>query len=927
MNDVAVISEILLLCNIRSVRNTWPVFKQEVSHYNPSIIAITETWLSSDIVSSYNYYNYKQFAVCRQSGQRGGGVMLLFNPSFSVFQVLPRVKPPITCDVLAVVDTAKGHCWVLVYRPPQCSAVDSEALVECLESVLTNYKYVTICGDFNMKDIDWQSVNKQSLCPIERNFQQFCESWDLVQLVNEPTRGDNVLDLVLTTSPEWFQIPLGVGVQPPLVNSDHNTVVIHMQDHLKVPMSSSKSVRCFYKADYQSMASYLSKCNWSFVFGSCSSVNDYWCALYALLCGLINEFVPIVPRKNRQECRHNLPRALRQLIHRKRKAWKNWKAYPSSASKLTFNQASRRCKLAIRTYLTGQENDLLTAGPRKFYSYVSSQLRSTNSDCHLITANGLTNNPVDISKAFSDEFSKNFSTSDSRPQPVYCDTDDNISLSLDEVNIDVTSVRVALSHLKDTAAGPDEIPAVFFKRLAYSLGVPLAIVFQHSLHQAVIPDAFRLAKVIPLYKGKGEKNAASSYRPISLTAVACKVLERIVADKIRIFLTGNKLICPQQHGFMSSRSTTTNLLSCDAVIARHLNNGSSCDVILLDFARAFDKVPHDILSRKLLNIGIKGKLHEWLMNFLSGRSQYVSYQSVSSSPVPVTSGVIQGSVLGPLLFTIFINDLPSAISTVSMWLFADDAKLVGEASTDEQCVAIQCDLEAIHEWSVRNKLFLCLPKNQCLHIGKKNRRKSYLISGTSLSVVDKCIDLGIVRNSSFTYDDHIASVISKASRAAGMIYRAFSIRSVAFLVKLFNTYVLPIVEYASPVWSPAGVGLIDDLERVLRRYTKRLPLLRDCSYGERLQRLNMVTLQDRRRKADLMIAYKILHGHYDIPPDSVGISLSKLDTRGGGSNLTVHRASSTKISRSFYYRIASKWNAMPIAAKQSNSIWTFARKL
>jgi ribonuclease P/MRP protein subunit RPP40 len=400
-----------------------------------------------------------------------------------------------------------------------------------------------------------------------------------------------------------------------------------------------------------------------------------------------------------------------------------------------------------------------------------------------------------------------------------------------------------------------------------------------------------------------------------------------VADKIRIFLTGNKLICPQQHGFMSSRSTTTNLLSCDAVIARHLNNGSSCDVILLDFARAFDKVPHDILSRKLLNIGIKGKLHEWLMNFLSGRSQYVSYQSVSSSPVPVTSGVIQGSVLGPLLFTIFINDLPSAISTVSMWLFADDAKLVGEASTDEQCVAIQCDLEAIHEWSVRNKLFLCLPKNQCLHIGKKNRRKSYLISGTSLSVVDKCIDLGIVRNSSFTYDDHIASVISKASRAAGMIYRAFSIRSMAFLVKLFNTYVLPIVEYASPVWSPAGVGLIDDVERVLRRYTKRLPLLRDCSYGERLQRLNMVTLQDRRRKADLMIAYKILHGHYDIPPDSVGISLSKLDTRGGGSNLTVHRASSTKISRSFYYRIASEWNAMPIAAKQSKSIWTFARKL
>ena len=150
------------------------------------------------------------------------------------------------------------------------------------------------------------------------------------------------------------------------------------------------------------------------------------------------------------------------------------------------------------------------------------------------------------------------------------------------------------------------------------------------MHQDTIPDAWRQAKVVPLYKGKGSKSDPASYRPISLTAVASKLLERIIADELSTYMSSNKLSADCQHGFMSHRSTVTNLLQCDTVISQHLNNKHACDVIALDFSRAFDKVSHSILFAKLSALGVCGKLHTRLVNFLTSRTQYVSYRHKSN---------------------------------------------------------------------------------------------------------------------------------------------------------------------------------------------------------------------------------------------------------------------------------------------------------
>ena len=321
--------------------------------------------------------------------------------------------------------------------------------------------------------------------------------------------------------------------------------------------------------------------------------------------------------------------------------------------------------------------------------------------------------------------------------------------------------------------------------------------------------------------------------------MACKVLERIVVGQMQQHLSANSLLYSEQHGFVPKRSTVTNLLRSDTIIAQHLNKMEACDVILLDFTRAFDKVCHSVLLAKLFSLGISGKLHGWLSDFLSGRSQFVTYRGVESEPMPVTSGVVQGTVVGPYLFDITINDLPQQLKSVDLLLYADDGKAIGKATTPQDCQSLQADLEAMYDWSITNQLLFCLPKCQCMHMGHNNLRQIYTLGGRPIPTVEQCTDFGVVRTSDFMYATHINALITKASRLSGMIYKAFSTRSEQFIKKLFVVYVRPVLEYASVIWSPSTTSLQQDIERVQRRFTKRLHGMRPLPYEERLAHLHL----------------------------------------------------------------------------------------
>ena len=211
---------------------------------------------------------------------------------------------------------------------------------------------------------------------------------------------------------------------------------------------------------------------------------------------------------------------------------------------------------------------------------------------------------------------------------------------------------------------------------------------------------------------------------------------------------------------------------------------------------------------KLAVIGIRGAAWNWIQDFLQGRSQSVEYGGASSTGSDkVSSGVVQGSVLGPLLFTMFINDLPSVIKSGEFFLFADDGKLLGDASSNAACDLMQDDLSALGEWSILNELPLSLPKCACLHYGCRNTSRTYNIEGAAIQSAAQCQDLGVLRQESLAYDAHIHRTVLRASRLAGMSFRLFASRNRDFMTCLFVAYIRPILEYASPVWSPSGVGL------------------------------------------------------------------------------------------------------------------------
>ena len=275
-----------------------------------------------------------------------------------------------------------------------------------------------------------------------------------------------------------------------------------------------------------------------------------------------------------------------------------------------------------------------------------------------------------------------------------------------------------------------------------------------------------------------------------------------------------------------------------------------------------------------------------------------------------------------------ITDLPLQLTSMDMILYADDGKAVGKAANREDCLLNQADLNAIHKWSVVNRLPLSLQKCQCLHIGHGNARYAYTLGGLPITAVEQCTDLGIIRTSDFSYNTHINSIISKASRSAGMLYRAFSTRNEVFIVKLYVAYVRPILEYASVVWNPTRIGLQKDLERVQRRFTRRLRGLRDMPYDKRLEHLQLISLKDRRLHADLAMAFKALRNVLGVSANTIGLQLqSNAPTRSNGINLVVHKAVNETVAKVFKYRIAKQWNDLPSRVKLALSLNTFKKHL
>ena len=490
--------------------------------------------------------------------------------------------------------------------------------------------------------------------------------------------------------------------------------------------------------------------------------------------------------------------------------------------------------------------------------------------------------------------------------------------------------REILNLNPNKSCGPDDIHPKLLIELVDVLSRPIALLLNKTIEEGDIPVEWKSAYISPIYK-KGARNRAENYRPISLTSIVCKIMESFVKDAIMTHLRSENLLSTKQYGFISGRSTVTQLLRYLDKCVGAIVDGGVVDSIYLDFQKAFDTVPHRRLIGKLQSYGVSGKILAWVKAFLTGRNQIVKVNGAESDPAPVISGIPQGSVLGPLLFVIYINDLPEALNSDS-FMFADDTKLFRTITSKCDALVLQSDIDALQSWS--NKWLLRFNSDKChvLTLGKfENIRYThrYKLNQHELEHVFEEKDLGVIIDSDLTFNEHISTKIKKANAIVGLIRRTFSFLDGPLFKKLYTTFVRPHLEYAQAVWSPHLLKYIRMIENVQIRATKLVDGFKNLEYPDRLRKLDIPTLEYRRSRGDMIEVYKYLHTYDQVimPPH---FQRHNRPSRKHNYQLVWNKPKDgvRGLQRNtFYYRVIARWNNLPSKAVDARNIDIFKREL
>ena len=503
--------------------------------------------------------------------------------------------------------------------------------------------------------------------------------------------------------------------------------------------------------------------------------------------------------------------------------------------------------------------------------------------------------------------------------------------AISSLHITEVMVREKLKELNThKSCGPDDIHAKLLSELAEQIASPLAELYNMTINRGYIPKEWKRANITPIFK-KGSKSNAGNYRPISLTSVICRVMESFLRDEIMLHLLENKLLSPKQHGFISGRSTVTQLLNYLDKCAKAAAEGNVIDTIYLDFMKAFDTVPHKRLMGKLKVYGIDGNIRKWITDYLTNRTQIVMVNGEESMSAPVISGIPQGTVLGPILFVVYINDLLDNINSEG-FLFADDTKIFRKVTSPEDAHVLQSDINSLEKWSQKWLLNFHPDKCHILTLGKFENithTQRYRICGQEIDHVFEEKDLGVVFDSEMSFGDHISEKVKKANVLVGLIRRSFSYLDCKSFTKMYTAFVRPHLEYAQSVWHPHLKKYINLLENVQIRATKLVDGLSSLDYKERLTKLNLPTLAFRRLRGDMIQTYKHFR-KYDCQVLSSSFQPRSRSSRKHNFQLHEMKASDGIRgiqSNSFYFRVPRTWNNLPREVVNATNVDSFKRKL
>jgi len=805
--------------------------------------------------------------------------------------------------------------YALVYRPPDTNLDDSIELNNLIYDYLKSVKLYILLGDFNLPDISWSDLVARS--NISREFLTLCFKLGAFQCVDFPTRKNNILDLVLCSTKSLLK---SIHCEPPFSTSDHASILCYLNNHENTNHSNTAKP-CFKKADYTVINAFLATIDWSVVYADCVSVDDYWDAFKEIINTAIYYFVPFVNPKNDK----HVPWFNKTLKNLHRAKQSKWIKYSRSRNVVTFAEYKAAASKFRKEFLLSKcnfEKDLFRTDNNnaKFYGYVKSQTSVRNCiPCLKRNDGSLAFTDYEKSCEFMEYFASVFVTDNGVLPDFTVTCSDNLNnFSCSERDI----VKVVRKLKSTSSPGPDGINAFFLKKILAVIVNPLCKVFNVSLDHGMLPKDWKTAHIIPVFK-KGDAQKASQYRPISLTSVICKILERVVREKLLDYALKNNIVPKEQHGFLPKKSTVTNLLECLNDWSQSFDKSRGTNVIYLDYTKCFDSVCHSKLLYKLSKYGITGPAHLWLKNFLTERLQSVKVSDVISPETSVKSGVPQGTVLGPILFLFYSADLPAVVSHCKLSMYADDTKIYTEINNMQDCLLLQKDLDSIAKWAEIWQMSLNPDKTKMLYIGNSKVCYKYTLNDRVIERVDHMKDIGVIVQSNLKFTMHCTNIVKNAFYVIRTIFTTFKHHDTDFYTKMYITYVRPILEYASQAWSPLLKGNIDRIEGVQRYYSRRI--CPDMPYSERLILLKLDSLEVRRIKADISLFFKLISNLVVIEIDNSFTFVRR--PRGHSKHLFVHFCRTDKRKLFWINRIVSPWNSLSEDIVSCNNFNNFKRKL
>lgn len=701
-----------------------------------------------------------------------------------------------------------------------------------------------------------------------------------------------------------------------------------------------------HRGDYESMSKELMESNWAVqvatLANSNHSMDELWYEIKSKLNYLRDKFVPKIKSSNKPHWSNKgsvpLDEKTRAALKEKVKLFKKWIKASSEdekkAARTQFVRARNKAKSMIRSAKKSYEQYIannIKSNAKPFWAYTRRKMNTKTSVAALLQdvndSSSLKFNAKEKAEILQKQFLSMFTNEQDGDFPLVTQASASISnlvLAVDEVKDMLLKINV------NKSIGPDGLHPMLLKELAECLAEPITALFNSSLEKGILPDDWKIGRIIPIYK-KGPKKIAENYRPISLTSILCKILEKCVRSHLMKHLVDNTLLSPKQFGFISGRSTTTQLLYFIDKCIDSISAGNVVDTIYFDFAKAFDSVPHRRLLHKLKSFGVCGNIYKWIEGFLLNRKQYVSVDGVSSDVADVLSGVPQGTVLGPILFVIYINDLLDGIKSDGV-LYADDTKIFNTITSKNDAVDLQSDITKLEKWADEWMMKFHPGKCHVLTLGKFEDIKhahQYKVTNHDIEHVDVEKDLGIIIDEEMTFEEHICTKVRIANALVGNIRRAFTFLDGQVLKKLYTSLVRPHLEYGQAIWSPFLMKYIDKIERVQERATKLINGYGNLSYTERLKLLDLPTLRFRRLRGDLIEMYKHFYTY-----DKNALTGPSFNVRQRSSRKHKHQVNEAFLARrrglrenSFYGRVARAWNSLPRDVAESKDINTFKNNL